>query len=65
MPQDRITEEQDSRGHRRKREEEAQTIAAKLRRKLVDNEQSYRQLKPGYIKGETDSTIVAAQYKLF
>jgi hypothetical protein len=29
--------------------------------KLVDNEQSYRWLKFGNIKGETESTIVAAQ----
>jgi hypothetical protein len=29
--------------------------------KLVDNEQSYRWLKFGNIKGETGSTIVAAQ----
>jgi len=27
----------------------------------VDNEQSYPWLKPGDIKGETESTIVAAQ----
>jgi len=29
--------------------------------KLVDNEQSYRWLNSGDIKGETESTIVAAQ----
>jgi len=32
-----------------------------LDEKLVDIEQSYRWLKPGDIKGETESTIVAAQ----
>lgn len=32
-----------------------------LDKKLVDNEQSYRWLKFGNIKGETESTIVAAQ----
>ena len=32
-----------------------------LDEKLVDIEQSYRWLKSGDIKGETDSTIVAAQ----
>jgi hypothetical protein len=32
-----------------------------LDEKLVDNEQSYRWLKFGNIKGETESTIVAAQ----
>jgi len=32
-----------------------------LDEKLVDNEQSYRWLKSGDIKGETASTIVAAQ----
>ena len=32
-----------------------------LDKKLVDIEQSYRWLKSGDIKGETESTIVAAQ----
>jgi hypothetical protein len=32
-----------------------------LDEKLVDKEQSYRWLKFGDIKGETESTIVAAQ----
>jgi hypothetical protein len=32
-----------------------------LDEKLVDNEQSYRWLKSGNIKGETESTIVAVQ----
>jgi hypothetical protein len=32
-----------------------------LHEKLVDIEQSYRWLKSGDIKGETESTIVAAQ----
>jgi len=32
-----------------------------LDEKLVDIEQSYRWLKSGDIKGETESTIVAAQ----
>jgi hypothetical protein len=31
--------------------------------KLVDEEQSYVQIKFGDIKGETQSTIVAAQYQ--
>jgi hypothetical protein len=34
-----------------------------LDEKLVDYEQSYRWLKSGDIKGETESTIVAAQYQ--
>jgi len=34
-----------------------------LDEKLVDIEQSYRWLKSGDIKGETESTIVAAQDK--
>jgi hypothetical protein len=32
-----------------------------LDKKLVDREQSYRWLKFGNIKGETESTVVAAQ----
>jgi len=32
-----------------------------LDEKLVDNEQSYRWLKSGDVKGETEITIVAAQ----
>jgi len=32
-----------------------------LDEKLVDTERSYRRLKSGDIKGETESTIVAAQ----
>jgi hypothetical protein len=32
-----------------------------LDEKLMDKEQSYRQLKFGDIEGETESTIVAAQ----
>jgi hypothetical protein len=32
-----------------------------LDEKLVDNEESYRWLKFGNIKGETESTILAAQ----
>jgi len=32
-----------------------------LQEKLVDNKQSYRWLKSGNIKGETESTEVAAQ----
>ena len=32
-----------------------------LHEKLVDNEQSYRWLNSGDIKGETESTIFAAQ----
>ena len=34
-----------------------------LDEKLVDIEQSYRWLKSGDIKGQTESTIVAAQYQ--
>jgi hypothetical protein len=34
-----------------------------LDEKFVDKEQSYRWLKCGDIKGETESTIVAAQYQ--
>ena len=34
-----------------------------LDEKLVDIEQSYRWLKSGDIKGETESTVVAAQYQ--
>ena len=36
-------------------------LPCNLDEKLVDIEQSYRWLKSGYIKGETESTIVAAQ----
>ena len=32
-----------------------------LDEKLVDTEQSYRRLKSGNIKGETESTIVSVQ----
>jgi hypothetical protein len=32
-----------------------------LEEKLEDNEESYRWLKSGNIKGETESTVVAAQ----
>jgi hypothetical protein len=35
--------------------------ARNLDEKLVDNEQSYRLLKFGNFKGETESTIAAAQ----
>jgi len=38
-------------------------LSRSLDEKLVDNEQSYRWLKYGDIKGETESTIVAAQDK--
>jgi len=34
-----------------------------LDKKLVDMEQSYRWLKSGDIKGETESTVVAAKIK--
>ena len=34
-----------------------------LDKKLVDTEQSYRWLKSGDIKGEAESTIVAAQHQ--
>jgi len=43
------------------REEDARTIDEKL----VDIEQSYRWLKSGDIKGETESTTVAAEDKAF
>ena len=36
-------------------------LSCNLDEKLVDIEQSYRWLKSGDIKGETESTIVAAQ----
>jgi len=36
-------------------------LPRKLDEKLVDIEQSYRWIKSGDIKGETESTIVAAQ----
>ena len=36
-------------------------LSRNLDEKLVDIEQSYRWLKSGDIKGETESTIVAAQ----
>jgi hypothetical protein len=36
-------------------------FSSSLDEKLVDKEQSYRWLKFGYIKGETESKIVAAQ----
>ena len=36
-------------------------LPRKLGEKLVDIEQSYRWLKSGDIKGETESTILAAQ----
>ena len=36
-------------------------LARNLDEKLVDIEQSYRWLKSGDIKGETESTIVATQ----
>jgi len=42
-------------------EEDAWTFARSLDEKLVDIEQSYRWLKFGDIKRETESTIVAAQ----
>jgi hypothetical protein len=35
-------------------------LPSNLNEKLVDNEQSYRRLKSGDIKGETESTILAA-----
>jgi hypothetical protein len=40
---------------------DARTIPAWLDEELVDNEQLYRWLKFGDIKGETERTIVAAQ----
>ena len=43
------------------REEDAWTIATNLDEKLVNIEQSYRWLKSGALRGETESTIVAAQ----
>jgi hypothetical protein len=43
------------------REEAEWTLPHNLDEKLVDNGQSYRWLKSGDIKGETESTIVAAQ----
>ena len=43
------------------RQEDAWTLAHNIDEKLVDIEHSYRWLKSGDIKGETGSTIVAAQ----
>jgi len=43
------------------RENDARTIPTWLDGKLMDNEQSYRWLKFGENKGETEGTIVAAQ----
>jgi len=40
-------------------------LPCNLDEKLVDIEQSYRWLKSGDIKGETESTIVAAQDQAF
>ena len=40
-------------------------LPSNLDEKLVDIEQSYRWLKSGDIKGETESTIVAAQDQAF
>jgi len=45
------------------RQENAWTIATNLDETLVVIEQSYRWIKSGDIKGETESTIVAAQDK--
>jgi hypothetical protein len=42
-------------------ERDARTIPRNLDEKLVDYEQSYRWLKFGNIKGETESTIVTAK----
>jgi CYTH domain-containing protein len=42
------------------RENDTRTIPAWLGEELVDNEQSYRWLKFGEIKGENEGTIVAA-----
>ena len=52
-----------SRENKRKmaRDENTRTTASNLDEKLVDIEQSYRSLKFVDIKGETESTIVAAQ----
>jgi len=44
-------------------EEDTWTIGTNLDEKLVDIEQSYRWLKSGDFKGETESTIVVAQSK--
>ena len=45
------------------RQEDAWTITRNLDEKLVDIEPSYRWLKSGDVKGETESEIVASQDK--
>ena len=67
MPEDRSTERneknegQHSRENKRKMARQDGQLPRNLDEKLVDIEQSYRWLKSGDIKGETESTIVAAQ----
>ena len=68
MPQGRSTERNKNNGqhsgeNKRKmaREEDAWQLPRNLDEKLVDIEQSFRWIKSGDIKGETESTIVAAQ----
>jgi len=55
---DRIAEKMKERWHG---ERMLGQLSCNLDEKLVDIEQSYRWLKSGDIKGETESTIVAAQ----
>ena len=69
MPEDRSTERNEKNkgkysgenNTKMARQEDAWTIPRNLDEKLVDIEQSYRRLKSGDIKGETESTIVSAQ----
>ena len=67
MPQDRSTERKKENGQHsgeKKRwhgERMQGQLPLNLDEKLVDIKQSYRWLKSGDIKGETESTIVAAQ----
>jgi hypothetical protein len=61
MPQDRSTERNKKyEGHGKRMHGQ---LPRNLDEKLVDIEQSYHCLKSGDIKGETESTIVAAQYQ--
>ena len=69
MPQDRSTEKtrkmKDSIAEKTNERWHGKRMHGQLPRnlngKLVDTEQSYRWLKTGDFKGETESTIVAAQ----
>ena len=55
---DNITEKTKERWHGKRMHRQ---LPRNLEEKLVDIDQSYRWLKSGDIKGETESTIVAVQ----